>query len=42
MDPFKVDEDRVRKVTELLTSLCPQLSDRRVAVNRIASLMVWQ
>ena len=35
-DPAGVDEDLVRDVTEILTSLCARLYGRRAAVNRAA------
>jgi predicted site-specific integrase-resolvase len=34
VDPSEVDDDLVRDATELLTSLCARLSDRRSAANR--------
>jgi predicted site-specific integrase-resolvase len=34
VDPGEVDEDLVRDVTEILTSLCARLYGRRAAVNR--------
>ena len=36
VDPAGVDEDLVRDVTEILTSLCARLYGRRAAVNRAA------
>ena len=36
VDPGEVDDDLVRDVTELLTSLCARLYGRRVAANRAA------
>ncbi len=35
-DPSEVDDDLVRDVTEILTSLCARLSGRRAAANRAA------
>ncbi len=35
-DPAEVDDDLVRDVTEILTSLCARLYGRRAAVNRAA------
>ncbi len=34
VDPAEVDDDLVRDVTELLTSLCARLYDRRSAANK--------
>lgn len=34
VDPGEVDDDLVRDVTEILTSLCARLYGRRAAVNR--------
>jgi predicted site-specific integrase-resolvase len=34
VDPAEVDDDLVRDVTEILTSLCTRLYGRRVAANR--------
>jgi len=34
VDPAEVDDDLVRDATELLTSLCARLYDRRSAANR--------
>ena len=36
VDPAEVDEDLVRDVTEILTSLCARLYGRRAAANRAA------
>ena len=36
MDPAGVDDDLVRDVTEILTSLCARLYGRRAAANRAA------
>jgi predicted site-specific integrase-resolvase len=36
MDPAEVDDDLVRDVTEILTSLCARLYGRRAAANRAA------
>lgn len=36
VDPAEVDDDLVRDVTEILTSLCARLYGRRVAANRAA------
>jgi predicted site-specific integrase-resolvase len=36
VDPGEVDEDLVRDVTEILTSLCARLYGRRAAVDRVA------
>ena len=36
VDPFEVDDDLVRDVTEVLTSLCARLYGRRSAANRAA------
>lgn len=36
VDPSEVDDDLVRDVTELLTSLCARLYGRRAAANRAA------
>ncbi len=36
VDPSEVDDDLVRDVTEILTSLCAGLSGRRAAANRAA------
>ncbi len=36
VDPVEVDDDLVRDVTEILTSLCARLSGRRSAANRAA------
>jgi len=36
VDPGEVDDDLVRDVTEILTSLCARLYGRRVAANRAA------
>jgi predicted site-specific integrase-resolvase len=33
-DPSEVDDDLVRDVTEILTSLCARLYGRRAAANR--------
>ena len=35
-DPAEVDDDLVRDVTEILTSLCARLYGRRAAANRAA------
>jgi predicted site-specific integrase-resolvase len=35
MDPSEVDDDLVRDVTEILTSLCARLYGRRAAGNRV-------
>jgi predicted site-specific integrase-resolvase len=35
-DPSEVDDDLVRDVTEILTSLCARLYGRRAAANRAA------
>ena len=35
-DPSEVDDDLVRDVTEILTSLCARLYGRRAAANRVA------
>jgi predicted site-specific integrase-resolvase len=34
VDPAEVDDDLVRDVTEILTSLCAHLYGRRAAANR--------
>jgi len=34
VDPAEVDDDLVRDVTEILTSLCARLYGRRAAANR--------
>jgi predicted site-specific integrase-resolvase len=34
VDPAEVDDDLVRDVTEILTSLCARLHGRRLAANR--------
>ena len=34
VDPAEVDDDLVRDVTEMLTSVCARLSGRRAAANR--------
>jgi predicted site-specific integrase-resolvase len=36
VDPAEVDDDLVRDVTEILTSLCARLYGRRAAANRAA------
>ncbi|HEY1669862.1 MAG TPA: IS607 family transposase [Trebonia sp.] len=36
VDPSEVDDDLVRDVTEILTSLCARLYGRRAAANRVA------
>jgi predicted site-specific integrase-resolvase len=36
MDPAELDDDLVRDVTEILTSLCARLYGRRAAANRAA------
>ncbi len=36
VDPSEVDDDLVRDVTEIPTSLCARLSGRRAAANRAA------
>jgi predicted site-specific integrase-resolvase len=36
MDPTQVDDDLVRDVTQILTSLCARLYGRRAAANRAA------
>ena len=36
VDPAEVDEDLVRDVTEILTSLCARLYGKRAATNRAA------
>ena len=36
VDPGEVDEDLVRDVTEILTSLCTRLYGKRAAANRAA------
>ena len=36
VDPAEVDEDLVRDVTEILTSLCARLYGRRATANRAA------
>ena len=36
MDPAEVDDDLVRDVTEILTSLCARLPGRRAAAGRAA------
>ena len=36
VDPAEVDDDLVRDVTEILTSLCARLHGRRAAANRAA------
>jgi predicted site-specific integrase-resolvase len=38
VDPAEVDDDLVRDVTEILTSLCARLYGRRAAKNRAALL----
>jgi predicted site-specific integrase-resolvase len=38
-DPAEVDDDLVRDVTEILTSLCARLYGRRAAANRAARAM---
>lgn len=38
VDPAEVDDDLVRDVTEILTSLCARLYGRRAAANRAARL----
>ena len=38
-DPSEVDDDLVRDVTEILTSLCARLYGRRAAANRAARAM---
>lgn len=35
VDPAEVDDDLVRDVTEILTSLCARLYGRRAAANRV-------
>ena len=39
VDPAEVDDDLVRDVTEILTSLCARLYGRRAAANRAARLL---
>jgi len=39
VDPSEVDDDLVRDVTEILTSLCARLYGRRAAANRAAKAM---
>jgi predicted site-specific integrase-resolvase len=39
VDPAEVDDDLVRDVTEILTSLCARLYGRRAAPNRAARAM---
>ena len=36
VDPGEVDDDMVRDVTEILTSLCARPYERRAAANRAA------
>ena len=36
VDPAEVDDDLVRDVTEILTSLCARLYGKRAAANRAA------
>ncbi len=36
VDPGEVDDDLMRDVTEILTSLCARLYGRRAAANRAA------
>jgi predicted site-specific integrase-resolvase len=36
VDPAEVDDDLVRDVSEILTSLCARLYGRRAAANRVA------
>ena len=36
VDPAEVDDDLVRDVTEILTSLCARLYGRRAGANRVA------
>ncbi len=39
VDPGEVDDDLVRDVTDILTSLCARLSGRRAAANRAAKAL---